>query len=243
MLLRQIIGLAAVASSVLVLSANCVGLSKPSNVATCAANGTCSDDIDDHSDAGNDGNADNDGKNADSGQITDLRPEAIAADALPDAWTIADAIDEGDTNAIGSDTRDTASEPSTLGDVTADQSLPGDTESEAVPEAMPESGSEGGPEPGPELPAEPGRDGGDTGAGNCINQIINNGYLYGTIPACSACKDNSTPLETKCKGMLDCLAPPNTKTDLTYCLNLVGGSQLVLQCVTALTTAACPSGF
>ena len=234
---RRTIGLVAVASSVLVLSANCVGLNKPSSVATCAAHGTCTDDAKDRSDAGNDGK-----QNADSGPIADLPPGASAADAAFDARTIAESTDNVDTDAAGGDTgntRDSASDPSALGDAAADQPLPGD----AVPEAQPKPTPEPGPEPSPEPAPEPSRDGGVIDAGNCINQINNSDYVYGSAPGCSACKDNSTLLETKCKGMLDCLAPPSTKADMTYCLNLVGGSQRVSDCVSALTTAACPSGF
>jgi hypothetical protein len=246
---RQTIGLVAIASSALVLGANCVGLDKPSSVAACAALGTCSDDINGHSDAGQDGK---DGTNADSRPIADLRPEASAADEASafDTRTMDDVIDDANANELGSvtsDTRDTVGDPSALGDAPGDPSLPGDTRPEAAPEAMPESGPESrletGPEAGPEAPAEPGRDGGDTGTGNCINHIINSGYVYGSVPPCSACKDNSTPLQTKCEGMLDCLAPPSTKADLTYCQNKVSASQRVYECVTALTDAACPSGF
>lgn len=113
--------------------------------------------------------------------------------------------------------------------------------------------------PAPDLPADPpardsppdtapdlGRDlaKNDTGPGNCISQIIANGYAAGTAPACSACNDgNGNSLATKCTGMLDCLAPPKTSADFTTCLNAVGGSSRVSDCVSALTTAGCPSGY
>jgi hypothetical protein len=43
--------------------------------------------------------------------------------------------------------------------------------------------------------------------------------------------------------MLDCLAPPKTSVDFTNCLNSVGGSGPLVTCVSALTTAGCPSGY
>jgi len=83
----------------------------------------------------------------------------------------------------------------------------------------------------------------DTGSVNCITQIIAAGYTAGTAPPCSACKENGTSLATKCTGMLDCLAPPKTSVDFTNCLNSVGGSGPLVTCVSALTTAGCPSGY
>jgi hypothetical protein len=113
--------------------------------------------------------------------------------------------------------------------------------------------------PGPDLPTDPptGRDSppdivpdlgsdqvkNDTGPGNCITQIIAAGYTAGTAPPCSACVENGNSLATKCTGMLDCLAPPKTSANFTDCLNFVGGSSPVGSCVTALTTAGCPSGY
>lgn len=84
----------------------------------------------------------------------------------------------------------------------------------------------------------------DTGSGNCISQIIASGYASGTAPACSACNDgNGNSLATKCTGMLDCLAPPKTSADFITCLNAVGGSSKVRDCVNTLTTAGCPAGY
>ena len=84
----------------------------------------------------------------------------------------------------------------------------------------------------------------DTGSGNCITQIIASGYASGTAPACSACNDgNGNSLATKCTGMLDCLAPPKTSADFITCLNAVGGSSKVRDCVNTLTTAGCPAGY
>src|SRR5664279_616124 len=144
---RQTIGLVVIASSALVVSANCVGLSKPSSVAACAAHGTCSDDTNARSDAGKDGK---EGTNADSVPIADVGPEASTADAAFDARPVADAIDDvddviddanaNDLGSVTSDTRDTVGDPPALGDATGDPSLPGDTRPEAAREAMPESG-------------------------------------------------------------------------------------------------------
>jgi hypothetical protein len=84
----------------------------------------------------------------------------------------------------------------------------------------------------------------DVLAGNCITQIIAGGYAAGTAPPCSACNDgNGNSLATKCTGMLDCLVPPKTNADYTSCLNAVGGSSKVGDCVNALTTAGCASGY
>jgi hypothetical protein len=84
----------------------------------------------------------------------------------------------------------------------------------------------------------------DVLAGNCITQIIAGGYSAGTAPPCSACNDgNGNSLATKCTGMLDCLAPPKTSADYSNCLNAVSGSSKVGDCVKALTTAGCASGY
>ncbi len=78
-------------------------------------------------------------------------------------------------------------------------------------------------------------------AGNCLSQVVRNGYACGTAPACSACKDNQTSLTDKCQGMLDCYASkyPCTGNCPTDCLNSVGGSGPVKACVDALQAAAC----
>jgi hypothetical protein len=81
-----------------------------------------------------------------------------------------------------------------------------------------------------------------TTGGNCVQQIKSNGYAFGTVPACSQCKDSSSnSLEPDCKGMIDCLAPkwPCTGNCWTECHNTVAGGQVVADCVTALTNAAC----
>jgi hypothetical protein len=102
------------------------------------------------------------------------------------------------------------------------------------------------PDSQPDIAADLGRDlaRNDTGSGNCISQIIASGYASGTAPTCSACNDgNGNSLATKCTGMLDCLAPPKTSADFITCLNAVGGSSKVRDCVNALTTAGCPAGY
>jgi hypothetical protein len=102
------------------------------------------------------------------------------------------------------------------------------------------------PDSQPDIAPDLGRDlaRNDTGSGNCISQIIASGYASGTAPTCSACNDgNGNSLATKCTGMLDCLAPPKTSADFITCLNAVGGSSKVRDCVNALTTAGCPAGY
>ena len=67
------------------------------------------------------------------------------------------------------------------------------------------------------------------------------GYAYPPAMPCSACMDNQTSLEMKCKSMIDCMEtnyPCNTGCQ-TNCLNTVGGSGVLSTCVNALTTAAC----
>jgi hypothetical protein len=84
--------------------------------------------------------------------------------------------------------------------------------------------------------------GGTTGAGggNCVTKIQQGGYAYGTAPACSACKDNSTSLQTKCEAVIDCLASkyPCTSNCQTECYNAAGASGPVMTCVDALMMAA-----
>jgi hypothetical protein len=79
--------------------------------------------------------------------------------------------------------------------------------------------------------------------GNCITTLISNGYAAGTASPCSTCNQNGNSLATKCSKMIDCLAPPKTQADVTNCQNTVGADSTVADCVSALTTAACPSGF
>jgi hypothetical protein len=79
------------------------------------------------------------------------------------------------------------------------------------------------------------------GSGNCITDIKNGGYAFPPADPCSACRDNATLLEMKCTAMIDCLQPkwPCSGNCWTECLNQVGGSGVVANCVDELTTAAC----
>jgi len=83
----------------------------------------------------------------------------------------------------------------------------------------------------------------DAASGNCIGQIQSNGYVFGAAPACSECNDHGATQADKCTGMIDCLAtiwPCTVGTTCWYnCLNSVGGSGVVADCVSALTNAAC----
>ena len=86
----------------------------------------------------------------------------------------------------------------------------------------------------------------DTSA-NCIQQIVDNGYASGIIPACSSCSDNGTSLQSKCEGTITCLLTSNAggfcKDDTgncrTNCLNSVGASGVVATCVANLVSDAC----
>jgi hypothetical protein len=131
----------------------------------------------------------------------------------------------------------------------------GEVDSELPPDHVndPEPGSEPGPEPGfdagAEIHLDVGRDSGpdrgraDSSAGTCINQLISNGYAAGSAPTCRQCMENGISLEAKCQAMIDCLAPPCTKACTTYCQNSAQADGVVSSCVSALTQAACPSGF
>jgi hypothetical protein len=78
-------------------------------------------------------------------------------------------------------------------------------------------------------------------AGNCLSQVISNGYACGSTPPCSACKDNQTSKTAECQGVLDCLEAsyPCTGNCETECFNKNGGNGPVQTCVNALQTAAC----
>ena len=80
---------------------------------------------------------------------------------------------------------------------------------------------------------------GGAGGGNCVTKIITAGYVT-AAQTCADCKDNSTPLESKCKLMLDCLEKmwPCTACQ-TECLNMAGGSAPVATCVDKMTKSSC----
>jgi hypothetical protein len=81
---------------------------------------------------------------------------------------------------------------------------------------------------------------------NCVEQIVSSGYKAGTAAPCSECYDNKTPMVKQCTGMLDCLAPksaPRSSSTILQCLNQVGGSGVVSDCVTVLLKAGCPNGY
>jgi hypothetical protein len=112
--------------------------------------------------------------------------------------------------------------------------------------SLTEAGDDSGPVTGPDASVDVGADtvavaDAPTTGGNCIQQIQSNGYAFGTVPACSQCKDNGVDLAQKCKDMIDCLAPkwPCTNDCVTTCLNEAQGSSVVGNCVSALTSAGC----
>jgi hypothetical protein len=106
------------------------------------------------------------------------------------------------------------------------------------------TGTGGGPGTGGSTAGRGGTTGSGGGTGtNCVDDVRVMGYAYppAAMP-CSACMDNQTSLETKCKAMIDCLVtkyPCLTGQCLTDCLNTAQGSAVVSNCATALTTAAC----
>jgi hypothetical protein len=106
-----------------------------------------------------------------------------------------------------------------------------------------EAGPEPRPEPGPEPRPEPGPDGGtgDLAAPNCVQQIINNGYSFGSIPSCSVCVDqNRLSYATQCKAIIDCLQThyPCTGNCPSTCNNSAGANSAAIGCADALMTAA-----
>ena len=251
------------------LLAGCVGLDKPAAVQACASSpqGCSRNPVPANRDAAisNDSPPNSDFKppandtpvaQADLPPATpDLRANAdLAADLHAEVAGLADTSD----GSVGADLKD-ATEVG-LGDVSADLLGPDLPGPDLPGPDLPGLDSSGPDSLGPDLPADlpAGRDSptdvipdlasdqvkNDTGAGNCITQIIASGYTAGTAPPCSACNDgNGNSLATKCTGMLGCLAPPKTSADFTNCLNTVGGSSRVGDCVKALTNAGCPGGY
>jgi hypothetical protein len=80
---------------------------------------------------------------------------------------------------------------------------------------------------------------------NCFLKIVSSGYTCGSIPACSACKDQSgNSREDGCKKAIDCLAAAGASCNSSCkqnCLNLAGDSP-GMACVTAFQTACSGSG-
>ncbi len=242
-------------------SFGCVNLSKPADVEACAKTSTCSDEPGraPAPEPGRDGAVLRDGPStpdlsvadaadaagdppsttSDSPIVTDVRSDTTSA---PDTRSDSGGNDIAPAVEVGGRDQGVGDAPNASADLAPEAGAEPGTEAGA--ESGPEPGREPGPEPGPEPAPEPGRDGGSPDAGNCITQIISDGYAAGTAAPCSACNDgNGNSLATKCTGMLDCLVPPSTESDFTRCLNLVGGSSRVTDCVTALTTVACPTGY
>ena len=82
---------------------------------------------------------------------------------------------------------------------------------------------------------------GGSASGNCVANIISMGYAYTGAMPCSACYDNTTSREMKCRMMIDCLEPKYpciTGDCFLNCLN-PGGSSVDAACVNALLNAAC----
>lgn len=172
-----------------------------------------------------------------------LNPDLLAADA-PAADAPMEALPDVSAVPDARETADVASPDVLLPDVPSDLPLealggsdmgPDTGKSDSADVGLSDVGSDGRGDLGPDNPGS-----------NCISQLISAGYVAGTAPACSKCLENGASLETKCKAMIDCLAPPCTKTTCyvnNYCLNNTGASSVVGDCVAALITAACPSGF
>ena len=76
---------------------------------------------------------------------------------------------------------------------------------------------------------------------NCLSQLIATKYVCGSIPPCSACKDNSTSIAAECQAVIDCIQAsyPCAGNCTTECFNKNGGNGPVQTCVKALQAAAC----
>ena len=84
---------------------------------------------------------------------------------------------------------------------------------------------------------------------SCVQKLKENGYALAVktdsgVQACSECKDNTSPLETACKKMIDCLVSvwPCAQNDLCWnnCMNIAGSGGTVLgACAANLTNKTC----
>lgn len=232
----------------LLFATGCVSLDKPTKVANCSVSTAgCSDQISNPPEPGRDAslpdagptNPDLPGEEVqvvpkDAPSDPDVPPADAPQEALPDALA-----PDGHTNA------DVASPDVLSPDVLPDLSIEAPGGAETGPDAGKfDSADVGSNDVGSDGRFNLGPDTATTS--NCVGQLISAGYVAGSAPACSKCLENGASLESKCKAMIDCLAPPCTKTTCytnNYCQNTTGASSVVGDCVAALITAACPGGF
>jgi hypothetical protein len=84
-------------------------------------------------------------------------------------------------------------------------------------------------------------------AGNCVQQIVSNGYSTAGASACSDCKENGSDLGSQCTAMIDCVVThwPDCSSGSCHldCLHNVSGDGVVDTCVTDLVHASCGAGF
>jgi hypothetical protein len=86
-------------------------------------------------------------------------------------------------------------------------------------------------------------------AGNCVQQIVSNGYSFAGAQACSLCKANDSDILSpdKCTAMIDCVETnwPACASGSCHldCLHNVSGDGVVDTCVTNLVHASCGTGF
>jgi hypothetical protein len=92
-------------------------------------------------------------------------------------------------------------------------------------------------------------DSGSVDAGNCVQQIVSNGYSFAGAPPCSDCKANSSDQVSpgRCVNMLNCVETnwPACSTGSCHldCKNSVAADGVVDTCVTDLVHASCGTGF
>jgi hypothetical protein len=81
-------------------------------------------------------------------------------------------------------------------------------------------------------------------AGNCLQQIVSNGYAFSPAPACSLCVDGTTDVHAGCEQMINCVTAascsnPNDNC-WTQCRNTLSGNQIPpADCAHQLVVESC----
>jgi len=87
----------------------------------------------------------------------------------------------------------------------------------------------------------------DVAPGNCLQQIVNNGYKASDQLACSSCQGSQNQsLQSQCTSMIDCLLAANCRDQdagncWVDCRNALSGDQISAgDCVQLIVATACP---
>lgn len=225
-----------VALAALFALVGCVDLKKPENVQHCSDSAQgCSDKAD--AAPGLDSAADVTGDVATpdlAADVADAGRDRVEPDAV-DAITDSAKADTGPDAPKPDAAADLPSSPDLEGqDTAADE--PERLDAEVVVDLRPSSDLP------PVLDVTPDQTSVDVHTPTCLEVLKDNGYQAPPAPACSACYDNNTPMVDKCTKLIDCLIPLGSKA-FVDCQNKVGAGSVAISCVTALTNAACPSGY